>query len=106
MPKLPKRLCPAELRALLALAFRLRMSRSKTQRRVTRRIITVNEDGSFTLSHLSPGVFEITISAPGFAEARTTVTVSAGVESRADIVMHTESSTGSGEGAHRASAVS
>jgi len=37
-------------------------------------------------------------SAPGFVESRTTVAISAGVDSRADIVMHTQSSTGAGEG--------
>ncbi len=61
------------------------------------KIVTANEDGSFTFSNLSPGIFEMTVSAPGFAEARTTVTVSAGMESRADIAMHTESNTGGGE---------
>ncbi len=67
--------------------------------------IPANEDGSFTFLNLSPGIFEVTVSAPGFAEARTTVTVSAGMESRADIVMHTESSTGPGEGASGVSGV-
>lgn len=60
--------------------------------------IAAKEDGSFALPNLSPGIFEITVSAPDFADARTTVTISAGMDSRADIVMHTESSTGPGEG--------
>ncbi len=69
------------------------------------KIIAANEDGSFTFSNLSPGIFEMTVSAPGFAEARTTVTVSTGMESRADIVMHNETSTGPGEGASGVSGV-
>jgi hypothetical protein len=57
--------------------------------------IAANGDGSFTLSNLSPGIFEITVSAPGFAETRTTVTMNAGMDNRADIVMH---SIGTAEG--------
>ena len=56
------------------------------------------EDGSFTFADLAPGIFEITVSAPGFAEARSTVTIRSGVDSRAGIVMHTQSSTDAGEG--------
>ncbi len=57
--------------------------------------IAANEDGSFTLSNLSSGIFEITVSAPGFAETRTTVTMNTGMDNRADIVMH---ATGTAEG--------
>jgi hypothetical protein len=60
--------------------------------------IAVTEDGSFTLTNLPPGNFEITVSAPGFVEWRTTVTISAGVDSRTDIVMHTPSGADAGEG--------
>jgi len=60
--------------------------------------IAATEDGSFTFANLAPGIFEITVSAPGFAEARTTVTISSGVDSRADVVMHTQISTDAGEG--------
>jgi len=66
--------------------------------------IAATEDGSFTFANLAPGIFEITVSAPGFVESRTTVTISAGVEKRADIVMHPQGGTGTGEG--RASGVS
>jgi len=62
------------------------------------RSIPVTEDGSFTVSKLSPGIFEITVSAPGFVESRTTVTISSGVDSRADIVMHPQGNTGTGAG--------
>src|SRR5437899_328509 len=50
------------------------------------------------MTNLAAGIFESTVSAPGFVESRTTVAISAGVDSRADIVMHTQSSTGAGEG--------
>jgi len=60
--------------------------------------IPVTEDGTFRLTNLSTGIFEITVSAPGFVESRTTVAISAGVDSQADIVMHSQSSTGAGEG--------
>jgi len=60
--------------------------------------ISVREDGSFKLTNLSPGIVEITVSAPGFAESRTNVTVSAGTDSRADIVMHALASTEASEG--------
>jgi Carboxypeptidase regulatory-like domain/TonB dependent receptor len=60
--------------------------------------IVVAEDGAFTLTDLSPGTFEITVSAPGFVDSRTTVTISAGADSRANIVMRTPSSTDTGEG--------
>ncbi len=62
------------------------------------KIITANQDGSFTLTNLSPGIFEIAVSAPGLVESRTTVAISAGVDSRTDIVMQAESSTSGGEG--------
>lgn len=60
--------------------------------------LSVREDGSFTITNVAPGIFEITVSAPGFAEVRTTATINAGMDSRADIVMHTQSSTDVGEG--------
>ncbi len=62
------------------------------------KIIAVTKDGSFTFADLAPGMFEITVSAPGFADARATVTISVGVDSRTDIVIHTQSSADAGEG--------
>jgi hypothetical protein len=62
------------------------------------KIIAANEDGSFTLLNFLPGIFEITVSAPGFVEARTTVTMDAGIDRRVDIVMRIDSSTGASEG--------
>ena len=60
--------------------------------------ISVTEDGSFMLTNLSPGIPEITVSAPGSAESRTNVTINAGADSRADIVMHALGSTEASEG--------
>src|SRR5712664_1587111 len=57
------------------------------------KIIAAAEDGSFTVTDLPAGIFEITASAPGFAEARTTVTMKAGIETRVDIVMDADTST-------------
>jgi len=37
--------------------------------------VTPREDGSFTLRNLSPGTYEITASAPGYANVRMTVTI-------------------------------
>ncbi len=45
-------------------------------------IITANEDGSFSLPNFSPGIFELTVAAPGSAESRTTVRIGAGMDSR------------------------
>jgi len=41
------------------------------------RSITVNSDGSYLVANLVPGTYEITASAQGFAEAHTTVEISA-----------------------------
>src|SRR5437016_4019065 len=41
------------------------------------RSITVNSDGSYLVANLVPGTYEITASAQGFAEAHTTVGISA-----------------------------
>ena len=60
--------------------------------------INAKVDGSFSLRNLTPGVFEVTVTAKGFVAVRTTVTVIAGTNSRADIVMQAESSTSAGEG--------
>ncbi len=60
--------------------------------------INAKVDGSFSLRNLAPGVFEVTVTAKGFVAVRTTVTVIAGTDSRADIVMQAESSTSAGTG--------
>jgi hypothetical protein len=61
-------------------------------------IIAANADASFAVADLSPGIFEIKVSAPGFVEVRTTVTVRAGTDSHTDIVMHAETTPGTAEG--------
>src|SRR5438552_16285129 len=58
------------------------------------KLVATKDDGSFSVSSLPAGIFEITVSAPGFADARTNVTMTAGKDSRADILMHTESGSG------------
>jgi hypothetical protein len=60
--------------------------------------VAVADDGSFTISNLAPGNFEITITATGFVEYRNTVLISADAENRADVVLHTPSSTETSEG--------
>jgi hypothetical protein len=62
----------------------------KNSRNGETKALTANRDGSFAIPNLSPGTYEITASAPGFAEARTVVTIRAGVDQVADITMHSE----------------
>lgn len=61
-------------------------------------IVATNDDGSFSVSSLPPGIFEIKVSASGFADARMTVTMTRGRDSRADIVMHSENNAGAEKG--------
>jgi hypothetical protein len=68
--------------------------------------IIANEEGSFTVRNLPPGVFEIRVSAPGFAEVTTVVTISAGIDRTADIVMQPEIRSGAGQGQGETSGVS
>ena len=49
--------------------------------------LAVNQEGAFALGNLSPGTYEITVSAPGFADSKTTVTIRAGADQTADIVL-------------------
>jgi len=53
-------------------------------------VVTVGEDGSFAIHNLSPGTYEITASAPGFAEAKIAVTIRPGADQAANIVMEPE----------------
>jgi hypothetical protein len=62
------------------------------------RSITVNSDGSYLVANLVPGTYEITASAQGFAEAHTTVEISAAGEPVVNLVMQVESSAGAGKG--------
>lgn len=48
---------------------------------------TAKEDGSYKVPSLLPGNYEVTASAPGFAAARTTVTMSTGSDALANFVL-------------------
>src|SRR6266704_5584849 len=52
--------------------------------------LTANHDGSFVLQNLSPGTYEITTSAPGFAETKTMVTMLEGRNQTANIILQAE----------------
>ena len=42
--------------------------------------VSANQDGSFAIHNLRPGTYEITVSVHGFADAKTTVTIAAGID--------------------------
>src|SRR5882724_1669923 len=67
---------------------------------------TVNEDGSFAIGNLSPGTYEVTVSAPRFAEAKDTVIIVAGTNQVANIVLQPQVSDGAGKGQEGTSGVS
>jgi hypothetical protein len=52
--------------------------------------LTSAQDGSYALAGLAPGTYQITASAPGFAQTSTTVTVNAGAAQEADLVLQAE----------------
>jgi len=62
--------------------------------------VTVGQDGSFTIHNLSPGTYEITASAAGFAPAKIAVTIRQGADQVTNIVMRPEATgtTGKGQG--------
>jgi len=53
-------------------------------------VLTVAEDGSFTIHNLSSGTYEIIASAAGFAQAKIVVTIRPGANQVANIVMQPE----------------
>lgn len=55
--------------------------------------IIAKEDGSFTFRAPSPGTFEITVSASGFAELKKDVTIAAAIDQTMDIVLQAGSAT-------------
>jgi hypothetical protein len=67
---------------------------------------TANEDGSFTIGNLSPGTYEITVSAPGFAESKDTVIIGVGTNQVANIVLQPQVSNAAGKGQGGTSGVS
>jgi hypothetical protein len=60
-------------------------------------VVSVGEDGAFTIRNLSPGTYEITASAAGFAKAKVAVTIRPHTDQVANIVMQPEA-TGKAEG--------
>jgi len=58
-------------------------------------VVTVGQDGSFTIRNLAPGTYEITASAPGFAPSTVAVTIGPAGDQVANIVMQPEA-TGTG----------
>ena len=62
--------------------------------------VTANPDGSFAVRNLRPGTYEITASVPGYADAKTTVTIEAGIDQAVNFVMQsgTANETGKAEG--------
>ena len=49
--------------------------------------VTVERDGSYLIRNLLPGTYEITVSAPGFADGHTTVAISADGKPVVNLVM-------------------
>src|SRR6266567_4308271 len=61
------------------------------------RSITVNSDGSYLVANLVPGTYEITASAQGFAEAHTTVGISADGKPVVNFAMQTGTAVEAGK---------
>src|SRR5713226_3247153 len=60
--------------------------------------VNVKGDGSYVIRNLLPGTYEITVSAPGFADAHTTVAISADSKPVVNLVMQPASSAEAGRG--------
>ena len=58
------------------------------------RSIAANADGAYKVPSILPGTYEITTSAPGFAEARATVTIRAGSEQVTNFVLRASNTSG------------
>src|SRR5256712_10383896 len=59
--------------------------------------VTVERDGSYLIRNLLPGTYEITVSAPGFADGHTTVAISADGKPVVNLVMQAVSSAEAGK---------
>src|SRR5437868_932872 len=66
------------------------------------RSITVNSDGSYLVANLVPGIYEITASAHGFADAHTTVEISADGKPVVNFVMQAGTAVEAGKSSPRA----
>src|SRR5215469_9555024 len=68
--------------------------------------VAVNRDGSFTVSNLPPGTYEMTASMQGFADAHMTITIAAGSNSVVNLVMQAGNEPSSGKAQVGSSTVS
>src|SRR6266436_2204506 len=66
------------------------------------RSIAVNSDGSYLVANLVPGIYEITASAQGFADAHTTVEISADGKPVVNFVMQAGTAVEAGKSSPRA----
>ncbi len=62
------------------------------------RSVTVNSDGTYLVANLSPGTYQITASAQGFADAHATVAISADGKPLVNLVMQAGSTAEAGKG--------
>ena len=62
------------------------------------KFVTVKRDGSYVVRKLLPGTYEITASAPGFADTRTTVVIPADGKPVVNFVMEASGAAGPGTG--------
>src|SRR5437667_5049103 len=60
--------------------------------------VTVERDGSYLIRNLLPGTYEITVSAPGFADGHTTVAISADGKPVVNLVLQTRRTREAGKG--------
>src|SRR5438876_11444519 len=67
--------------------------------------VSVKRDGSYVIRNLLPGTYEITVSAPGFVDAHTTVAISADGKPVLNLVLQASSTREAGKGQVGASTV-
>src|SRR5256884_2345760 len=60
--------------------------------------VNVKRDGSYVIRNLLPGTYEITVSAPGFVDAHTTVAISADGKPVVNLVLQASSTREAGKG--------
>jgi len=66
--------------------------------------VTPDSDGSYTVTNLSPGIYLISVTAPGFEQSTTTVTLGDAEDLRADLVLQ-DSEAADGQGLQDAAQV-
>ena len=70
---------------------------TSSERRSDTRSVTVNIDGTYVVANLSPGTYEITAWAKGFADAHATVAISVDGEPVVNLVMQAAGPTTAGQ---------